>query len=162
MSALGEGVDFVIGGEGETRPKPGKARERRWQRDLRQGRYGAALDGVLDPAAKDRSPLNVLTLLVALRHRGALRDALEGRDEATVQPVLRWVCAHVIDPRYVSVCVDVGLHLLDLYAEFVGGSAELADGFRLLRRRVSREVERSQIACQTGGMVQSLIMSGAA
>ena len=46
---------------------------------LRHGRFGAALDYVLDPTAKDHSPLTVLTLLTALRHRSALREALEGR-----------------------------------------------------------------------------------
>merc|ERR1712000_516917 len=49
-----------------------------------------------------------------------------------------------------------GLHLLDLYAEFVGGSAELHESFKTLHRRVKVEVETAQVACQTNGMLESL------
>lgn len=152
LDLVGEGADVVIANE----PQGSKKRERPWQKDLRHGRYAKALDQVLDKQALDYAPLNVLTLLLALRHRSAVRDALEGRDEQSVQPILKWVGGHICDPRYVSVCVEVGLHLLDLYSEFVGGSAELHEGFRILHRRVKREVETAQVACQTSGMLESL------
>lgn len=164
MELLGETVDFVIpttntteSGKRKRRPK-----EHPWQKDLRMGRYAQALDHVIDTTQPDCSPLTALTVLVALRHRSALREALQGRDEVSVQPVLRWVSKHIVDPRYANVCVDVALHLLDLYGEFVGASAELADAFRVLRVRVGREVEKAQMACQTSGMLESLIMGSAA
>lgn len=152
-------VDFLIDNDVAGHPR---AKERPWQRDLRHGRYAAALDGVLDTTAPDHSMLNVLTLLVALRHRSALRAALENRDEESVEPVLHWICNHIIDPRYRAACVDVGLHLLDLYAEHVGGSAELATGFKTLRKRVTQEVEKAQVAAQTGGMLEALMIAGEA
>ena len=132
----------------------------KWQKQLRHGQFGIALDGVLDSTAKDHSPLNVLTLLVALRHRSALRNALQDRDEVTVQPILGWITKHIMDPRYTTACVDVGLHLLDLYAEYAGGSAELNSGFQLLKKRVKSEVEKAQMASQTSGMVETLLMGG--
>ncbi|KAF4125780.1 U3 small nucleolar RNA-associated protein 15 [Geosmithia morbida] len=152
LELVGEGADVVIANEG----RPSRKKERDWQRDLRHGRYAAALDRVLDRHAPDYSPLNVLTLLLALRHRSALADALQSRDELSVQPILKWVGAHISDPRYVSVCVEAGLHLLDLYAEYSAASAELHDAFRTLHRRVKVEVETAQVACQTGGMLESL------
>lgn len=152
LDMIGEGADVVIAHEA----RDFKGKERQWQKDLRHARYSTALDQVLDRQSPEYAPLNVLTLLLALRHRSAIRDALEGRDEQTVQPILKWVCGHVSDPRYVSVCVEVGLVLLDLYAEFVGGSAELHEAFRTLHRRVKVEVETAQVACQTGGMLESL------
>jgi U3 small nucleolar RNA-associated protein 15 len=154
LDMVGEGADVVIANE----PRLHKKKERSWQSDLRHARYANALDQVLDKHAPDHSPLNVLTLLLALRHRSALKDALESRDELSVQPILKWVCGHICDPRYVSVCVEVGLHLLDLYSEFVGASAELHEGFRTLHKRVKAEVERAQVACQTGGMLESLMV----
>lgn len=157
LDLVGEGADVVIAHEG-SRASTHRKKERPWQSDLRHARYGAALDQVVDRAAKDYAPLTALSLLLALRHRGAVRDALEHRDEQTVLPVLKWVCAYVCDPRYVSVCVEVGLHLLDLYAEYADASAELADGFKTLHRRVRMEVERAQTASQTGGMLDSLIL----
>ncbi|KAI0134690.1 WD40-repeat-containing domain protein [Xylariales sp. AK1849] len=156
LDLIGEGADVVIAGNSAIRNKSTK--EKAWQKDLRRGHFVSALDRVLDTSSKHYTPLTVLTLLVALRHRSALREALEGRDEESVQPVLNWVQKHIVDPRYVSVCVDVSMHLLDLYAEYVGGSKELEDSFRLLHRRVRREVETVQIATQTGGMLEGLLI----
>lgn len=157
LANVDSGVEFLIDNDLSGR-KRGK--EQKWQSDLRHGRYAAALDGVLDTSAPDHSKLNVLTLLITLRHRSALRAAVENRDEETVQPVLSWICNHIIDPRYRAACVDVGLHLLDLYAEHVGQSAELATGFKTLRKRVTQEVEKAQLAAQTGGMLEALMIAG--
>ncbi|KAI8624456.1 WD40-repeat-containing domain protein [Xylariaceae sp. FL1651] len=154
LDMVGEGADVVIAND-LSRPK----REQPWQKDLRHGRFSAALDRVLDPTSKDYGPLTVLTALVALRHRSALRDALESRDEISVQPILKWVQLHIVDPRYVSVCADVATHLLDMYAEFADGSAELATGFKTLHRRVKLEAERAQMAIQTSGMLESLLVN---
>jgi U3 small nucleolar RNA-associated protein 15 len=154
LDLVGEGADVVIANESRASRK----KERPWQNDLRHARYSRALDRVLDRELPDHSAINVLALLLALRHRSAVRDALENRDEQSVEPVLKWVSRHICDPRYVSVCVEVGLHLIDLYAEYVGGSAELHKDFRLLHRRVRSEVETAQVACQTGGMLESLMM----
>jgi U3 small nucleolar RNA-associated protein 15 len=156
LDLVGEGADVVIAGNPATRSKSTK--EKPWQKDLRRGHFGSALDRVLDTSSKHYTPLSVLTLFVALRHRSALRDALEGRDEETVQPVLDWVQKHIVDPRYVGVCVDVSMHLLDLYSEYVSGSKELEDSFRLLHRRVRREIETAQMATQTGGMLGGLLI----
>ncbi|GJC98557.1 WD repeat domain-containing protein [Colletotrichum higginsianum] len=158
LETLGEGQAEVIVAQDA---RVSRAKEAAWQKAMRHGRYASALDQVLDPQGKDHSPLAVLTLLLALRHRSAVRDALVGRDERTVQPVLKWTCNHIIDPRYVSVCVEVGLVLVELYAEYAAASAELFEGFRTLRRRVGNEVEKAQLACETGGMVESLMMGSA-
>lgn len=157
LDMVGEAPDVVIANETRTVAK----REHPWHKDLRHARYARALDRVVDRADPGYSPLEALSLLLSLRHRGAVRDALEGRDEQTVLPVLRWVCAHICDPRYVSVCVEVGLNLLDLYAEYVGGSAELHEGFGTLHRRVKLEVERAQMATLTSGMIDSLVVGAA-
>jgi len=157
LEMIGEGVDVVIASEFKRSRK-----ETKWQKDLRQRRFGAALDAVLDPQALDHSPLTVLTLLVALRHRSATRAALENRDEVSVQPILKWIAIHIVDPRYATACVDVGLQLLDLYSGYAGGSTELAKSFRQLGRRVKTEYEKAQMACEIGGMVETLMMSATA
>jgi U3 small nucleolar RNA-associated protein 15 len=159
LEQLGASADYVI--PANEMPGGGKRKRRReqpWQRDLRHGRYGSALDHVLDTTRPEASPLEALTLFAALRHRGALREALEGRDEVTVQPVLRWAARHVVHPQYSGVCIDIAMQLLELYGAYADDSAELADGFRILRARVMREVENAQMACQTSGMIESLLM----
>ncbi|TLD33878.1 hypothetical protein PspLS_00774 [Pyricularia sp. CBS 133598] len=162
LDKAGLGADFVIDATGGKGRKTRAAKEPKWQKDLRQQKYRQSLDRVLDVTSPDHSRMAVLTLLTALRHRSALVHALEGRDEETVQPILAWVTRHVVDPRYVSVCVDVGLHLLDLYAEYADRSPELEQGFRMLRSQVIKEVERAQMACQTGGMLETLMVSSEA
>ena len=150
MDFLGEGADVIIEGR-ELQRKV----EAVWENDLRQGRYAQALDHLL---TQKSSAIMVLTLLTALRHRSALRAALQGRDEITVQPIFKWVIKHITDPRYMRACVDAALLLLDIYSEHVGGSAELESNVKLLHRRVRIEVERSQQACQTSGMLEMLMI----
>ncbi|GAB1315202.1 U3 small nucleolar RNA-associated protein 15 [Madurella fahalii] len=156
MELLGESVDVIIPTDTAGR-RSRRARLKPWQRNFRQGRYAAAVDEVLDMAGAEYQPVTALTLLVALRHRSALREALEGRDEVTVLPLLRWVSKYIADPRYLSICVDVAFLLLDIYGEHVGGSAELASQFQALLGKVSKEVEKAQMAIQTNGMVESLM-----
>lgn len=155
LDVLGEDADFTISNEARVHKK----REQPWQRDLRHGKYRQALDHVIDRTQKDYAPLNVLTLLLALRHRSAVRDALESRDQSSVLAILKWVCVHMRDPHYVSTCVEVGMHLFDLYAEYVVASAELHEGFRLLFHRVNEETLRAKEAQSTCGMLDTLIMS---
>jgi len=150
LDFMGEGVDVVIEGNDRRKKKP----ETIWERDLRQGNYARALDKVLN----DKLPsITVLTVLTALRHRSAMRKALEGRDETTVQPIFKWVIKHITDPRYVSICVDSALLLLDIYSEHLGNSPELESSIRVMHQRVRTEVERSQQACQMSGMLEMLM-----
>ncbi|EEY14389.1 U3 small nucleolar RNA-associated protein [Verticillium alfalfae VaMs.102] len=119
------------------------------QRD-RDREMAALLAGTLD--AHDAQHAKKKRRIAATRRLDMPGESTDvGRDERTVQPILKWVCAHVVDPRYVSACVEVGMHLIELYAEYAGGSADLADGFRLLRRRVGgRGSKRQKAACETG------------
>ncbi|PHH76673.1 hypothetical protein CDD82_3890 [Ophiocordyceps australis] len=152
LDLAGEDAQVVIAHA----PPPSK-RELDWHRDLRHGHYARALDRVLDPASPHHSAVNTLNLLLALRHRTAVRDALEGRDEARLLPVMRFVSHYVGRPHFVSVCVEVAMHLVDLYAHYMAASAELRNQFRHMSRRVRTEEETAQKAHVTAGMVESLL-----
>ena len=102
----------------------------------------------------------MLTLLTALRHRSALRTALQGRDEVTLQPILGWLSKYIRDPRYLAVAVEVSVLVLDLYSAYMGQSPEIDGMVKTLHARVRKEVERAQQACQTRGMLDLLIASG--
>jgi U3 small nucleolar RNA-associated protein 15 len=155
LDLVGEGEHVVIANEPRSK---GRKREQDWQYDLRHGRYAKALDRVLDDKSPHYAPLNVLTLLMALRHRSAMRAALQGRDETTIQPIIKWICSHIIDPRYISLCVEAGIIILELYVEYAGVSKDLHTQFGTLYRRVKAEVESAQMALQTCGMLDSLMM----
>ena len=148
----GEGVDIIIAAQDH---RQRKHKLKPWEVSLRKGSYATALDEVLAQPQLSAT----ITLLTALRHRSALRTALSGRDEVSLVPVFKWVCTYISDPRYVGLCVDVGVLVLDLYAEFMGESREV-DGLRKrLHAAVRREVGRCQMAWQTEGML-GLVMEG--
>ena len=145
----GEGVDVIIEGnkrESRARPKP-------WEEMLRSGKYAAALDKVLE----DNNTPTTMTLLVALRHRSAMRTALLGRDEITLQPILKWICKFITNPSYVALCVDIGFLILDIYAAQMGQSKDIDGLMHRLHTNVRREVNRSQQAWQTQGMLGLLL-----
>ncbi|SZF06245.1 unnamed protein product [Blumeria hordei] len=146
---VGEGAAVIIEGQEHRKRKT----ETSWEKDLRTGKFSQALDQALE---KNLSSITILSLLTELRHRNALRTTLEGRDELTVQPIFKWVTKHLTDPRYVNICTDVSLILLDLYSEHVSDSVELEKTIRALDRRVRTEVARTQQACQINGMLKML------
>lgn len=148
---IGEGVDIVI--EGQDRKK--RKKEQPWEHDLRKARYAAALDQVLEGGDKTAQ----LTLFTALRHRSALRAALQGRDEVTLQPVLKWIYRNIVDPRLVELCVEVAMDVLDIYSGYLGQSAQIDKLVDRLHRRVRDEVEIAQQAWQTKGMLEMLKVS---
>ena len=145
----GEGADVIIRAD----PRPKSKKIPRWQRHLHNASYAAALDSAL--AANDS--VAAVTTLIALRHRSALRAALSGHDDLSLQPVLLWLNKHVIDPRHVALCADVGGLLLDLYAANMGASKMFDDLMRRLHGRVRQEVDRAQQAAQTEGMLGLLM-----
>jgi U3 small nucleolar RNA-associated protein 15 len=151
MDFVGEGADVIIEGEKGGKRKP----EQQWENDLRKGRYSQALDKLLD---RKLPSIKVLELLTALRHRSAMRAALLGRDETTVQPIFKWTIKHISDPRYLRICADVSLLLLDIYSEHAGVSSELGNLIRRLHSKVRKEVEMSQQAIQTKGMLEMLMV----
>ncbi|KKZ60552.1 hypothetical protein EMCG_04789 [[Emmonsia] crescens] len=164
MDFVGEGVDIVIDAQDPSASARKRKREQPWELDLRKGRYTAALDAVLAPSntnnnTKANNKLNTLTLLTALRHRSALRAALSGRDEVTLQPVLQWVYKSITDPRVVDICVEVAMNILDIYSGNLGQSAVIDGIVERLHVRVREEVDRAQQAWMTRGMLGMLSVS---
>jgi U3 small nucleolar RNA-associated protein 15 len=103
---------------------------------------------------------NMLTLLTALRHRSAMRTAFKGRDETSLQPILRWVIKYIGHPRYIKLTSDVAMLLLDLYSEQTMDSPEIDDLLNQLHRKVRHCSELAQAAYSTQGMLE-LLVSGA-
>ena len=147
----GEGADIVI--DGNVR---GKIRNQsKWETALRKAHWAEALNILLVQERPDKQDL--LTLLTALRHRSALRVALQGRDETTLGPLLRWVIRHINDPRHVKLLADVALHVLELYGDQLGGD-DRSDGsidglVAALHRKVRHAFEMAKMAEVTAGML---------
>ena len=141
----GEGADVII----KYNPSNGRKKLKPWERELREARYSSALDLALET----KQAPTVMTVLVALRHRSAVRTALAHRDEVTLQPILSWVRKYIIDPRYVPICVEIAHHILEAYSSFVGQSKALEGLTKQLHDAVRKEVDRAQLSFQTLGML---------
>lgn len=148
----GEGADIIIQGNADAKRKKIKP----WERFLRKGRYADSLDEVL----KNNQLLDTVTLLTALRHRSALRTALSGRDDVSLQPIFKWVCTYITNPRYVSICVDMGVQILDLYSAHTGESSDIDSLMRRLHVTVRLQVQRAQQSWQTKGMLDMILGPG--
>lgn len=144
----GEGADIIVAGNGPKRKKLSP-----WETLLRKGKYAEALDKVF---SGQKNSSTVVTLLTALRHRSAMRTALSGRDDVSLQPILKWTCRNIRNPRYVELCTDNGLLILDLYAAYMGESPQIDTLLARLHSTVRTEVDRSQQAWQTKGMLEML------
>ena len=157
----GEGADIVITGNDRSRQSMKKLQP--WQKCLREGKYGRALDLVLVPeGGKGRFTVeDAITLMTALRHRSALRTALANRHEGQLLPVLHWCLKYIAHPRNLGLVYDVLLMLLDLYShrladwaeEDAGEGKEVVALINRMGKRVRGGVEQAQKAQSVMGMV---------
>ncbi|KAL4877446.1 WD40-repeat-containing domain protein [Aspergillus karnatakaensis] len=148
LDFVGEGVDIIIEGNEAAKRK----KEKGWEFDLRKGRYSVAMDGALNTGDK----VAQLTMFSELKHRSALRAALQGRDEVTLQPVLEWVYKHIGEPRLVNLSVEVAMNLLDIYSGNLGQSEQIDKMVERLHWRVRDEVDFAHRAFETKGMLDML------
>jgi U3 small nucleolar RNA-associated protein 15 len=144
----GEGIDMIVDGNDRGKVKKQKG----WEKDLHRQHYREALDVVLAQGDK----MTVFTLLTTLRYRSALRASLEGRDEITLQPIMKWVYLNISSPTFVPICVEVAMNIMDLYSKYLAQSVDLAKQTERLHKRIREEVERAQQAGMTRGMLEML------
>ncbi|RKO83374.1 WD40-repeat-containing domain protein, partial [Blyttiomyces helicus] len=81
-----------------------KKRLRNYEKYLRAFQYANALDAVL---AENRTAIIVVSLLEDLIHRGGLREALGGRDDRALVPIVQFILRKISNPRYSKLLIDV-------------------------------------------------------
>jgi len=160
----GEGADIVITGNERSRQSLKKLKP--WQRSLRAGKYGLALDQALEPAGGPTEFTNedVRTLITALRHRSALRTALDQRSPEQLLPILTWCLKYLSHPRQLTLVYDILLLLLDVYSNklAVWTVEDDEQGLKVIRlikkveKMVRLSVDHAEKAKNMIGMVQLL------
>ncbi|PFH62618.1 hypothetical protein XA68_12870 [Ophiocordyceps unilateralis] len=128
------------------------------QRLLRQGRYNRALDHAVNLSSRTYSSHQALHVLRTLSHCNAMREALPANDERRLLALFTWLSAHIFNPPFVAVCVELALHLLDLHAEFIASSDMLTTEFRRLRKKVKMQLKVAKGACRLEGVVESFML----
>ncbi|CAE6492040.1 unnamed protein product [Rhizoctonia solani] len=173
------GGSFALGAKGLTsRPKAGKVKrppttgildefrvEKRRQKRLREYdrllknfKYAAALDAVL---RKNVPPTTTFSLISELMHRDGLRTALGGRDDVSLEPVLRLLIKHISDPRFGNMCCDVAGIVIDMYTSILGRSPLIDTLFVRLRRKLEQELKFQRELCLLGGALDMILASAA-
>lgn len=138
VKAKGAALGPVIGPADEFRVETRrKERLRDYDKYLKSFKYSAALDAALKKTVR---PTTTFALILELVQRDALRVALSGRDDVTLEPLLSFLTRHVTDPRFGEACADVASVLLDLYSPQLGHSPLVDELLAKLNGRVEREL----------------------
>lgn len=136
----GRGEDYIVEKDRRKRLKP-------LERLLLAYRFTEALEAVLSPSTPATT---TFTLLVELRHRGALRVALNACDESTLDLLFLFITRHLSRPQFILVLTHVAMILIDIY----GGTYGRSKLMTLLRHNVRRQVEHAKDATRMQGMLQ--------
>ncbi|EJT52127.1 57.7 kda trp-asp repeats containing protein [Trichosporon asahii var. asahii CBS 2479] len=138
VKAKGAALGPVIGPADEFRVETRrKERLRDYDKYLKSFKYSAALDAALKKTVR---PTTTFALILELVQRDALRIALSGRDDVTLEPLLSFLTRHVTDPRFGEACADVVSVLLDLYSPQLDHSPLVDELLAKLNGRVEREL----------------------
>jgi U3 small nucleolar RNA-associated protein 15 len=120
---------------------------------LRHFRYKQALDAALET----NNTVVIYSLLDELVHRKGLFIALSGRDEISLQPILAYLAAHITDPRYTNLLIDITHALLDIYGPVLGQSPAVDAIFKKLRTKVEQEIDVQRTLVRFMGSLDMLI-----
>lgn len=107
--AKDKGKQKSLGENGEVKIQDGKNKRKKlraYDQFLKEFRYGAALDAAL---RRDIPPTTSFSLVTELIHRDGLRLALSGRDDVSLEPILRFLIRNIIDTRFGRVASQVAL-----------------------------------------------------
>ncbi|KAJ1045371.1 hypothetical protein NDA10_004956 [Ustilago hordei] len=135
-----------------------------YDRFLKAFRYGDALDAAL---RKRVAPSVTFGLILELIHRSprasadGLRRAVAGRDDVTLEPVLRFLLRHAANANYVDLVCDTLNVIVDTYASVIGQSPLIDDLFGRIWAKVADELRLQRDLMQVRGSLE-MILAGTA
>lgn len=150
----------------ESRAQTGKSGRRLQPYDklLKAFRYRDALDEVLRKGVR---PEVTFALLDELRSRSSnvdgvvahdgLRRALSGRDDVTLEPVLRFLLRHAANSRWAPIVCDCMDVIMDVYAPVLGQSPLIDELFGKIWTKVTDEVHVQRQLVQVRGALEMVL-----
>lgn len=103
--------------------------------------------------------------MASVLHELSLRDsvsvALAGRDEETVQPLLKFLVRWISDARFTSLITDVASSFLDIYTPIVGRSPSVDDLILKLKYKLHEQLSLHTKLLQLQGAVEMILASSA-
>lgn len=135
------------------KPKPVK-KLKTYEKHMNAFRWGDALDAAF---ANGMAPEMTVTILEELKRRGKVAVSLSGRDEDSLEPILKWAVKAVQDTRSIPIVADWIGCLVDLYGNLIDKSPILESLMVDLERRISQEVEKARDSKKIEGMLELLL-----
>ncbi|KAF8341536.1 WD40 repeat-like protein [Cantharellus anzutake] len=123
---------------------------------LKEYRYSEALDVVVQPTVRGEL---TFSLIMELIRRDGLRSALSGRDDVTLEPILRVVTKYIFDPTFGSVACGVAMMIIELYSGVLGQSPIIDSLLVRLLGMVGKELSFQRELRSVQGMVDMLMAS---
>jgi len=113
----------------------------------------------LDDSLHSGSALVTVSVLEELERRGGLDIAIGGRNEITLQPILKFLAKHLALPVYTPFLINVTHRILDIYGQIVGQSAIIDKLFARLKAELDKEIQLQQKLLELLGSLDLLMTS---
>lgn len=168
-AAVAEGVVQEKGPAGQDDIRLERMRSARlkpYDKYLKSFNYHAALDAVL---RKGTAPEVTFALLLELIHRSpastlatghseALRTAVMGRDDVGLEPLLRFLLRHAVDPAYVDIVTDTLDVVIDVYSGMLGQSPLVDETFGRIWNKMDSDLDSQQKILQVKGALEMILV----
>ncbi|PWN31482.1 WD40 repeat-like protein [Meira miltonrushii] len=136
---------------------------------LKAFRYRDALDEVLRKGVRTDVTFAVLD---ELRNRSTidangniildgLRRAISGRDDVTLEPLLRFFLRHSANARWTPIVCDCMDVIMDVYAPVLGQSPVIDELFGKIWSKISEEIDVQKQLTQVRGALEMILMRSA-
>lgn len=169
-------VDAGAGGAGPTRASAAtradelsvestrRQRLKRYDQLLKAFRYRDALDASLQQGVPASVTFALLMELLRRSPSGqadGLRRAVSGRDDLTLEPLLRFLLRHATNPQYTSLVCDTLNVVMDTYAAVLGQSPIIDDLFGRIWSKLAEEMRLQTQLFQVNGALEMILARSA-
>ncbi|KAI8970331.1 WD40-repeat-containing domain protein [Mycotypha africana] len=121
--------------------------------------YANALDEVL--RVSGQTPVVVAAVLQELIHRDGLKTAITGRDDVSLEPLMRFLIKHIHHPRFTNLLVDVSETVIDCYTRVFGQSPLIDELLSRLSYKVKQEIQLQKDLIETMAALDMLFAKSA-
>lgn len=141
-----------------------RQRLKRYDQLLKAFRYRDALDASLQHGVPASVTFALLMELVRRSPSGqadGLRRAISGRDDVTLEPLLRFLLRHATNPQYTSLVCDTLNMVIDTYASVLGQSPIIDDLFGRIWAKLAEEMRLQNQLEQVNGALEMILARSA-
>ncbi|XP_067928727.1 U3 small nucleolar RNA-associated protein 15 homolog [Watersipora subatra] len=124
---------------------------------LKGFQHSKALDAVLESKVRLVHPEVTVGIIEELIRRDTIKPAIAGRDEKSLETLLRFLAKHISNSQYTKTLVDVADVILDVYSESPDRLATLIPRLMSLSHVVNSEVKYEEQLLQLLGTMDAIL-----